>query len=454
MSAAADLLSTAAWETQSFPDQGKRNSLWSVGENIAIAAVLMSMMLLPLLDPSLRWIFGSAAQSTGSIVQHLVLVVGMLGGAIAAREQRLLALSNIAESRLKGAAKEWVQACTAAVSITTTSYLALAAWQFVRTERDTGHQLAYGIPVWAVELLLPAGFAVITLRIFQHSARDWTRRISCGAIAVLMVLLIQNCSTSHLFVPVAMIVLGAASFLGVPALVSLGGTALILFMGAHEPIASIAVEHYALVINPVLPTLPLFTLAGYFLAEGGSPRRLIRLFLRTVWPISRRSGNRHGRSLRLFTSVTGASGVTILALGGLLVPILKSGKYSEKDALGMITGAGSLGLLLPPCLPLIVYAIVAKVPIEKMFSWRSVASSRDDDGHVNLGRSARQKNGANGDPLRSPRSARSIVGRKVGTVVAGRRHRRAFQRSRDDGASGCAHLLLCVLRCDRDSSRA
>jgi len=93
-----------------------------------------------------------------------------------------------------------------------------------------------------------------------------------------MVLLIQNCSTSHLFVPVAMIVLGAASFLGVPALVSLGGTALILFMGAHEPIASIAVEHYALVINPVLPTLPLFTLAGYFLAEGGSPRRLIRLF--------------------------------------------------------------------------------------------------------------------------------------------------------------------------------
>jgi len=100
MSAAADLLSTAAWETQSFPDQGKRNSFWSVGENVAIAAVLMSMMLLPLLDPLLRWVFGSAAQSTGSIVQHLVLVVGMLGGAIAAREQRLLALSNIAESRL------------------------------------------------------------------------------------------------------------------------------------------------------------------------------------------------------------------------------------------------------------------------------------------------------------------------------------------------------------------
>src|SRR5882724_6324440 len=99
MSAAADLLSTAAWETQPFPDQGKRNSLWSVGENVAIAAVLMSMMLLPLLDPLLRWIFGSAAQSTGSIVQHLVLVVGMLGGAIAAREQRLQAILDSARRR-------------------------------------------------------------------------------------------------------------------------------------------------------------------------------------------------------------------------------------------------------------------------------------------------------------------------------------------------------------------
>jgi C4-dicarboxylate transporter DctM subunit len=69
----------------------------------------------------------------------------------------------------------------------------------------------------------------------------------------------------------------------------------------------------------------------------------------------------------LFTSFTGASGVTILALGGLLMPVLIGANYSEKDALGLMTGSGSLGLLLPPCLPLIVYAIVAKVPIGQMF---------------------------------------------------------------------------------------
>jgi C4-dicarboxylate transporter DctM subunit len=68
-----------------------------------------------------------------------------------------------------------------------------------------------------------------------------------------------------------------------------------------------------------------------------------------------------------FTSFTGASGVTILALGGLLMPILISARYSERDALGLVTGAGSLGMLLPPCLPLIVYGIVARIPVDQMF---------------------------------------------------------------------------------------
>jgi tripartite ATP-independent transporter DctM subunit len=68
-----------------------------------------------------------------------------------------------------------------------------------------------------------------------------------------------------------------------------------------------------------------------------------------------------------FTSFTGGSGITILALGGLLMPVLLRAHYSEKDALGLVTGAGSLGMLLPPCLPLIVYAIVARIPMNAMF---------------------------------------------------------------------------------------
>jgi C4-dicarboxylate transporter, DctM subunit len=153
----------------------------------------------------------------------------------------------------------------------------------------------------------------------------------------------------------------------VPAFVTLGGAALILFSGVDQPIASIPIDHYALVTNPTLPTLPLFTLAGYFLAEGGAPKRLVRVFYSLFGQF--RGGPAIVTVLvcSFFTSFTGASGVTILAMGGLLMPVLADARYKEKDALGLMTGAGSLGLLLPPCLPLIVYAIVAKVPIERMF---------------------------------------------------------------------------------------
>jgi tripartite ATP-independent transporter DctM subunit len=152
-----------------------------------------------------------------------------------------------------------------------------------------------------------------------------------------------------------------------PAFATLGGSALILFWNVGQPIAAIPIAHYALVTNPVLPTLPLFTLAGYFLAEGGAPKRLVRVFYALFGQF--RGGPAIVTVLvcAFFTSFTGASGVTILALGGLLMPVLTGARYSQKDALGLLTGSGSLGLLLPPCLPLIVYAIVARVPIERMF---------------------------------------------------------------------------------------
>lgn len=336
-------------------------------ENAVIAAALSLMMLLPLIDPLLQHFLHRSIQGSISIVQHLVLVVGMLGGAIAAREQRLLALSNVAETRFRGSHKEWITAGTSAVSLVTIAFLAFASWQFVLTEREAGKVLAYGVPVWVVELLLPAGFVVIALRILWHSAKGWWPRVVCALLAIGLAAAVHFFSHAPHFVAVALFLLALASVLGVPALVSLGGAALVLFIGADQPIASIPVAHYALVINPVLPTLPLFTLAGYFLAEGGSPRRLVRVFYSLFGQF------RGGPAIvtvvvcAFFTSITGASGVTILALGGLLMPILSGARYSEKDSLGLMTGAGSLGLLLPPCLPLIVYAIVAKVPIESMF---------------------------------------------------------------------------------------
>jgi len=337
-------------------------------EDLIVTLALAIMLLLPLAEALLRRTLHVAIPASVSIVQHMVLIVGMLGGAIAARERRLLALSNVADTKLKGRWKNFSRIFTGGVGAVACVFLAWAAFQFVWAERESGGTLGYGIPVWIVQCVLPLGFAVIAARILWHSSEKIGSRF-VGLLLVVSLLVILWCFSpagNHLVIP-ALVVMFAASVLGVPAFVTLGGTALILFCSVGQPIASIPIAHYALVTNPTLPTLPLFTLAGYFLTEGGSPKRLVRVFYALFGQFKGGPAIVTVLVCAFFTSFTGASGVTILALGGLLMPVLAGARFSEKDALGLLTGAGSLGLLLPPCLPLIVYAIVAKVSIEKMF---------------------------------------------------------------------------------------
>jgi C4-dicarboxylate transporter DctM subunit len=337
-------------------------------ENAVVSLALFIMVLIPLAESFLRRTFHVGIPSSTSIVQHMVLVVGMLGGAIAAREGRLLALSTLGETSLRGLAKTSSRVFTSGVSAAVSAFLSLAAYQFVVTERDAGKILAFGVPIWVVEWVLPIGFAVIAIRLLLHTSEKWGLRIAAAfCAALLMAVVLAWPGGFHHSVAVALFILFLASILGVPAFVTLGGTALILFWGVNQPIAAIPIAHYDLVTNPSLPTLPLFTLAGYFLAEGGAPKRLVRVFYSLFGRF--RGGPAIVTVLvcALFTSFTGASGVTILALGGLLMPVLTGARYSEKDSLGLLTGSGSLGLLLPPCLPLIVYAIVARVPIGEMF---------------------------------------------------------------------------------------
>jgi tripartite ATP-independent transporter DctM subunit len=157
----------------------------------------------------------------------------------------------------------------------------------------------------------------------------------------------------------ALVALAVATLLGAPVFTALGGAALILFWGHDLPIQAVPLKHYSLTTNDMLPSIPIFTLAGYFLAESGASKRLVRVFQALVGQF--RGGPAIVTALvcAFFTSFTGASGVTILALGGVLMPVLLAAKYSERNALGLLTGAGSLGMLFPPCLPLILYAIVA-----------------------------------------------------------------------------------------------
>jgi tripartite ATP-independent transporter DctM subunit len=365
MTAAAIALG-ASLQSPAIPTPPRDRPRFHVVEDLAVAAVIAAMVVVPLIEIVLRRVFDTGIAGAALIVQHLALFVGMSGGVIAARDGRLLALSTFGEH--SGRFQAVGRVFSGSVSAAVTAFLAIASYQFVRSEQPFGKALVYDVPIWVVELALPIGFAAIAGRLVYRASDRWGGRWLTVVIAfacIAIVVWIPE-SNSRLFVP-ALVALFVATVLGAPAFVALGGTALVLFWWIAEPIAAIPVSHYALVTNPAIPTLPLFTLAGYVLAESRAPNRLIAVFDALFGRF------RGGAAIvtvvvcTFFTSFTGGSGITILALGGLLMPMLLQARYSDKDALGLITGAGSLGMLLPPCLPLIVYAIVARVPLNAIF---------------------------------------------------------------------------------------
>jgi C4-dicarboxylate transporter DctM subunit len=143
--------------------------------------------------------------------------------------------------------------------------------------------------------------------------------------------------------------------------------ALSAFYFAEIEMSAVAVEIYRTAGAPTLLTIPLFTFAGYMMAESKSPERLLRLANAALGWLPGGVAIVSLVICAFFTAFTGASGVTIIALGGLLYPMLINEKYDEDFTLGLITTSGSLGLLFPPSLPIILYGIIAKVDIDKLF---------------------------------------------------------------------------------------
>jgi tripartite ATP-independent transporter DctM subunit len=352
---------------------GRLRWLWQA-ENLLVALALAALMLLPLIEIVGRKFFHGGLSGGASLQQHLVLIIGLLGGMFAARDRRLLSLSTLTNF-LKGRWQTFARVFSSAFAAGITVFLCLAALQLVQSEKGGGKILAYRIPIWVVQGIMPLGFGVIALRLLWHAADTWRGRLVALLVAGSMVWIGFHppLSPARLVVP-GLVALLAAVVLGAPIFVMLGGAALILFWGEDTPIASISLTHYSMVTNPTLPTLPLFTLAGYFLAEGGASKRLIRVFQALLGQFRGGPAIVTVLACAFFSSFTGASGVTILALGGLLMPVLMGAGYSERSTLGILTGSGGLGLLFPPSLPLILFAIVASsnatgagVTIEKMF---------------------------------------------------------------------------------------
>ena len=163
------------------------------------------------------------------------------------------------------------------------------------------------------------------------------------------------------------VLLGLLALMGAPLFAIIAASAMWGFSKEGIDLQAIAIEFYGMAELPILLAIPLFTFAGYLLSESGAPQRLVRVTRALMGWMPAGLAIVSLVTCAFFTAFTGASGVTIIALGALLVPALKEAGYPERFNMGLVTSAGSLGLLFAPSLPLILYGVIAEVSIEKLF---------------------------------------------------------------------------------------
>lgn len=329
-------------------------------------AVFTAMVLLALGEVAARTVGGRSIPGSIVLVQHLTLWVTLLGAALAARSDRLLALSTpyFLPPTLRGPVRIFTSAVGAGVS----ACLCGASADLVRIERAAGSVVAWGVPAWVAMTILPAGFALITGRIIWHAADTTRGRLLAGAGLALPVIfgLYEAPADTRALMP-SLVVLVAATACGMPLFAAMGGAALLFFWGDGTPANAVPGEAFRLTTSPMLPAIPLFALGGYLLAEGGASRRLTRLFTALFSWMPGGLAIVTTLVLAFFTPLTGASGVTILSMGGVLLPVLVGARYAESTAIGLVTVSGSIGLLFFPSLPVFLYAFYANVPFERLF---------------------------------------------------------------------------------------
>ncbi len=325
-------------------------------------------MALPL-SAFLGRFFGTSSAAAIPLAQHANLLLAFAGASLAAREKKLLRLGGVELLERLPALRRWLP-FGSVVACATTGLLARAALELVGLEREFQTHVAGLFPLWPLLLVLPLAFLAIGLRL----ALDATLRPGARVAALLALGLAAGLGGGPLLgAPAwpAVVLVVLAAFLGAPLYVPLAGSALFLFLasgspGDAYPGAAVPTEMLQLATSPFLPAIPLFTLTGLFLTEGAA-RRLLDVFRALFGWLPGGTAVVCALLCAFFSVFTGGSGVTILALGGLLFTTLRNDGYREDFALGLVTGSSALGILLPPALPLILFGIAAQIPIEELF---------------------------------------------------------------------------------------
>jgi tripartite ATP-independent transporter DctM subunit len=332
--------------------------------------LLLAMIALPAASTTLRRFVGRDLPGASILAQHITLWIGFLGALLATATGRHLGLST-QELLPAGWPRRAARLYANAISAATVALLGFAAVSLVRSEWDSNGMVALGIKEPWSQLVMPIGFTAMALRFVWVAGEGrwrWLERGGVLAFAAAAFLLgnAQGSSGLALFLSLLVVV---AFLLGAPVFVAMGGVGMALFFmeAGPEGIAAVPTAVYNLSRTATLPAIPLLTIAGYVLAEGGAAARLVRAYKGLFGWMPGGVAVMVAFVCAVFTTFTGASGVTILALGGLVLPMMLEEKYPEPFSVGLVTAAGSLGLLFPPSLPVILYGVVANAPIDQLF---------------------------------------------------------------------------------------
>jgi C4-dicarboxylate transporter DctM subunit len=340
-----------------------RSLIRGIAQGALVAAFLL-LTAMPLVDFLGRPLAGFHIPGSATYTQQLTFYLAFLGGLLATWSNKHLTLST-AVLLPEGPARQCAEFFAACVAASVTAVLTYASVGVVLAERQAGDQLSFGLPVWISETVMPLALGLMALIYVHKSSRGWFGRVGALAIVAAALALGWISPTN----PVTWLLSGlllAATLLGSPVYAAMSGLGMILFWREATPVSAVTAEIYRLVASPTLPAIPLLTATGFVLAETQAPHRLVRFFHALFGFMPGGVAVLVAAVCALFTAFTGGSGVTIIALGGLVYPILIEDGYSERFSLGLVT-AGSLGLLFPPSLPVILYSVVAKVPADQLF---------------------------------------------------------------------------------------
>ena len=330
--------------------------------------VLLLMVVIPLIETIGRRTVGWGIPGATTWVQNATLWIGFFGAVLATIKNRHLIIGTATffhRSRFTSV----INVVSISASATILMSLAWASIILIRYQSESPEMIGGVLPLWLIQTVFPVSFCLIACIMIRTNGSNWKIRSFIVLITILIgsvfIFFPANLHNPLSFIASAVVIILAV--FGMPLFVVLGGIGLILFFSADIPIAAFPTETYRILTQPILPSIPLFALTGTILSAGGAPKRLVAVVRAWFGWLPGGAAISTICGCAFFTAITGASGVTILALGSLLLPILLMAKYNERFGVGLLTASGSVGLMFPPSLPVILYGIYGHVAIDQLF---------------------------------------------------------------------------------------